>query len=211
MGGWTRDKMATDYAELVRREVSGLGVALKDLEVTVLAGFCSELERWNRKMNLTALQGAEMVHRLVAGPVWIAKRLRLDGVLVDIGSGNGSPGIPVHVVSNLKATHLVEARAKRAAFLRHVVGTLKLDRIQVHKDRFEAAVSELPPADWVTLQAVAPSPQLFDSIDKIARSTTKVVWITGEKEPFFQPIESFEVPGTGTRVFVSGGTDTRCR
>src|SRR5205823_4516510 len=91
-----------------------------------LAAYCEELARWNKKINLTGLSSADMVHRLVTEPVWIGLQLKPAGILADIGSGNGSPAIPLRVVCPFAACHLIEARTKRAAFLRHIATTLKL-------------------------------------------------------------------------------------
>src|SRR5205085_6782420 len=122
--------------------------------------------------------------RLVVEPAWIASQLKLSGTLADIGSGNGSPAIPLHVVSDLTATHLVEARGKRAAFLRHIVNFLELEKVEVHRTRLEDAIGELGKVDWVSLQGVALTPELLETIKKISLPTTRVVWITSDpKQP----------------------------
>src|SRR5688572_10011595 len=113
-----------------------------------------------------------MVRRLVVEPAWVGAQLQFTGVLADIGSGNGSPAVPLHVVSNVKGTHLIEARAKRAAFLRHVVSFLGLDGVVVHRTRLEEVGPELRNADWVTLQGVALTLELLESIKQIGSSTT---------------------------------------
>src|SRR5207247_8684869 len=113
-----------------------------------------ELHRWNKKINLTGLSGIEMVRRLVVEPVWIGLQLKPTGVLADIGSGNGSPAIPLHVVCELQTSHLIEARTKRAAFLRPVATTLKLSGLQVHKARFQEVSKTLGRVDWIPLRVV---------------------------------------------------------
>ncbi len=170
---------------------------------SALSLYCDELARWNRKINLTGLQGADMVRRLVIEPVWIARHVHFSGVLVDIGSGNGSPAIPIHVVSNLERCHLVEARSKRAVFLRHVVALLKDSNIVVHKARFEDVAPSLEKADWITLQAVRLTPEVIEFIRKICIRTTTIVWITspGNKSSL-EPARILEIPLTGTKVFL---------
>ena len=190
------------HLEVLESELRRFQLNLSPRQRLTLARYCDELVRWNKKINLTGLQGAEMVRRLVVEPVWIGAQLELSGVLVDIGSGNGSPAIPLHVVSNVRTTHLVEARARRAAFLRHVVSFLQLDGVAVHRTRLEEAGPEVRNADWVTLQGVALTPELIESIKQIGSSTTRVVWITSDPKPPAPPIKRLLVPSTNTEVLL---------
>jgi 16S rRNA (guanine527-N7)-methyltransferase len=95
--------------------------------------------------------------------VWIGNELQLQGKLVRYRLRNGSPAIPLDIVCPIRACHLVESRTKRAAFLRHVVQTLKLDLVVVHRARFQDLAATFK-ADWITLQAVALTGELVDSI-----------------------------------------------
>ena len=180
---------------------------LFQLEISIgqqilLARYCDELEQWNRRINLTGLQGLELIRRLIVEPVWIAHRLEIQGNLVDIGSGNGSPAVPIHVVRGLERVHLVEARAKRTVFLRHVVSALKLRGVIVHRARFEEVADELCGVDWVTLQGVTLTRKLLDSICRIPSRRVAVAWITAGVQPAVKPSQTIRVPITGTQVFV---------
>jgi len=188
--------------EVLEQELRRFKLDLNPKQISTLARYCDELVRWNAKINLTGLKGAELVRRLVVEPAWIGKELKLRGTLVDIGSGNGSPAIPLHVVSELVATHLVEARAKRAAFLRHIVSFLKLEHITIHRLRLEDAVAEIGKVDYVTLQGVALTMELLEAIKKISVPTTRVVWITSEVRPPIPPLQTIAVPSTNTEVLI---------
>jgi 16S rRNA (guanine(527)-N(7))-methyltransferase RsmG len=171
----------------------------------LLALYGGEVEKWNRRINLTGLQGLELIRRLIVEPVWIAHQLEIRGNLVDIGSGNGSPALPIHIVRSLERVHLVEARAKRAVFLRHVVSALKLPGVIVHRARFEEVTDELSGVDWITLQGVALTRKLLDSMDsmrRIASRSVTVGWITAEVQPPVKPFQTIRVPITGTQVFL---------
>jgi 16S rRNA (guanine527-N7)-methyltransferase len=48
------------------------------------------------------------------------------GACVDVGSGAGLPGVPLAVARPERAWRLIEPRARRAAFLEHVVRELEL-------------------------------------------------------------------------------------
>jgi 16S rRNA (guanine527-N7)-methyltransferase len=191
------------YRELLESELRKFEIEVDSSQKATLVDYCEELSRWNKKINLTGLSGAALVRRLVVEPVWIGVQLKPEGVLVDIGSGNGSPAIPLQVVANFRKCHLVEARSKRAAFLRHLATALKLNNVEVHRAVFDEITSQLEPPDWVTLQAVAWKTALRDSLQRIAQSTTTVVWITSAvAETEIQPSRSLTIPITGSKVYL---------
>jgi 16S rRNA (guanine527-N7)-methyltransferase len=191
------------HLELLESEFHTFQIELPRVQKLALATYCDELVRWNSKMNLTSLSGVPLVRRLVAEPVWIAQKLHPAGSLVDIGSGNGSPAIPFHIVSGFLACHLIEARVKRAAFLRHMAVTLQSPSITVHRARFEDVASSLKSPTWISLQAVAPTEEIIDSIRSIASPTTTIVWITSQNTaPILNPIRTLTVPITRTQVFL---------
>jgi 16S rRNA (guanine527-N7)-methyltransferase len=189
--------------EVLESELRKFQIDLPSAKKISLARYCDELTHWNKKINLTGLSGADMIRRLVVEPVWIGLQLRPEGTLADIGSGNGSPAIPLHVTCDFQKAHLIEARARRASFLRHLTTTLALSNVIVHRARFESIVSELRSIDWVTLQGVALSSQLIDSIKEIASPTTTIVWISSPNviAPL-KPTRQLQVPLTGTEVFL---------
>jgi 16S rRNA (guanine527-N7)-methyltransferase len=191
------------YLELLELELQEFRIDLDSGQKATLVTYCEELSRWNKKINLTGLTGAAMVRRLVAEPLWMGVQLKPSGVLLDIGSGNGSPAMPLQVVSDFRECHLVEARSKRAAFLRHVAATLDWTNVEVHRAVFEEIALQLEPPDWVTLQAVAFTKDLYDSLRRISRSTTNVVWITsGAAKTSFTPARSLTIPTTGTKILI---------
>ena len=78
----------------------------------------------NRRLNLTgAKTGAAF-----AAHILDALTLRNDvaGPLIDVGSGNGIPGIPLALATNARVT-LLEPIKKRAAFLRKTLSALSLE------------------------------------------------------------------------------------
>ena len=120
----------------------------------------------------------------------------MSGSLVDVGSGNGCPGIPLLVGRHLRAAHLVEARVKRAAFLRHVAARLGAENIIVHKERLED-MTAAPDVDWVTLQGVRPTATLIEALRRLFSSTTRVVWVTSV-DSVMTPGTTIEVPESNT-------------
>ena len=161
-------------------ELKSAGLHVPRTVLEKLSRYCEQLDHWNKRINLTALTGAALVRRLIVEPMWIGGKLNMSGSLLDIGSGNGSPALPLCISRNLSPAHLVEARARRAAFLRHVIALVQV-HAEVHRGRFEDELDNLPTADWITLQAVFPTPELLNAMKRISKPATSVLWITSER------------------------------
>jgi 16S rRNA (guanine527-N7)-methyltransferase len=78
---------------------------------------------WERHV-LDALRGVEELDRCPDGP------------LVDIGSGGGIPGLVLGLVRPARPLHLVEATARKAAFLRETAARMGV-AVTVHAERSE--------------------------------------------------------------------------
>ena len=138
-----------------------------DLQVSseLLSGLVAYLDllaRWNRKINLTSLPlldpTDETFDRLFLEPLIAAKHLpSLECSVIDIGSGGGSPGIPLKLARPGISLRMVESKTRKAAFLREAVRQLGLDRVVVETLRFEELLAQpgLHEAhDVATLRAV---------------------------------------------------------
>ena len=119
--------------------------------------YISLLQRWNKKINLVAAAPeSELIHRHFDDSLQLLPLLPAGpGVLVDLGSGGGFPGL-VLAAATLWPTHLVEADKRKAAFLAEVARTLALPAVTVHASRIDAAAPALPPASVLTARALAP-------------------------------------------------------
>ncbi len=117
-------------------------LTLEDERWTRLATYVALLFRWNAHMNLTALDSGDRgLERLVIEPL-VAARYVPPGArsMVDIGSGGGSPAIPMKIARPGLSLRMVESRVRKAAFLRHAVRELKLGGVEVENCRYEALV-----------------------------------------------------------------------
>ena len=105
-----------------------------------LASYYELLSSWNRKINLTALDNPdEAIDRLLLEPILAARHLPAGDIdIMDIGSGGGSPAIPLKLAAppSSKLT-MVEVKARKSAFLREAVRTLGLDKTTVETSRYE--------------------------------------------------------------------------
>ena len=190
------------FTEMLRSEFQDLRLDVSPLSLQKLTLYANEIEHWNKSVNLTSLRGTALVRRLIVDPVWVGQHLEMSGSMSDVGSGNGSPGIPLCITRRFSSAHLIEPRMKRAVFLRHVVAKAGLEGITVDKCRVE----EIPPkvllSDWITLQAIGPTPELIEALRGIGSETTRVVWITSIPAAPVAGAELQEIPGSGTKIWV---------
>ena len=119
-----------------------LGIELNSKQLDQLTTYWELLERWNETINLTAvpLKGHPQasIDRLLLEPI-AAHRLMpaAPASWYDLGTGNGSPAIPLDIVSPGLRLVMVESRTRKAAFLREVVRSLEMSAAAVMAVRFE--------------------------------------------------------------------------
>jgi 16S rRNA (guanine527-N7)-methyltransferase len=128
--------------------------------------FVALLLHWQRTIPLVAASTLpQLWTRHVADSLQLLPLAPTARIWVDFGSGGGFPGIPIAcALADAEGTmvHLVESHAKKAAFLREVVRTLRLPA-QVHATRAENfGDTWRGPVDAVTARAVAPLKTLCD-------------------------------------------------
>ncbi len=104
--------------------------------------YMKELLEWNTRMNLTAItQPAEVVEKHFLDSLLGLSLIRMAGEkgLIDVGTGAGFPGLPLYMVMPQIKLTLMDSQQKRIGFLRHLMETLKLDRVQIVHARAEEA------------------------------------------------------------------------
>ncbi len=120
-----------------------------------------ELERWNRKVNLTAVRDrAQMVtlhieDSLAARPYMEGRRI------LDVGTGAGFPGLPLAIAEPDREFTLLDSNNKKIMFVQHVAGALGLDNVTAVKARAE----DYAPGhrfDTVIARALATLPRLVE-------------------------------------------------
>lgn len=181
------------------------GVGLHPDELDKLAEYYSLLERWNQKINLTALPLAarenSTIDRLIVEPLIAASEFPGDPVTwVDFGSGGGSPAIPIKIVRPIAGLTMVESRERKSAFLREAVSTLALSNTRVHTGRIEehgqSTAREhqtLRPdtADIVTVRAVRLDAEMLTAAREILKLHGRLLLFCTEKPA--SPFSGFRV------------------
>jgi 16S rRNA (guanine527-N7)-methyltransferase len=111
-----------------------LGVSLTDKQAGDLFRYTTELRKWNRKINLTAITSERDVvikHLLDSLSYIKGFPAGARGGLLDMGSGAGFPGIPIMIALPGLSVTLVESVKKKASFLRHICRLLDLQAVEV--------------------------------------------------------------------------------
>ncbi len=90
--------------------------------------YLTETLKFSKAFNLTSVKNARAFHQRFIDPsLALCEWLPQQGVLLDVGSGMGIPGVPILLDRHGLHGVLVERRKKRAEFLRHIVRILGLD------------------------------------------------------------------------------------
>jgi len=130
------------------------------------------LREWSRRMNLTGLRTRRAIlDRHFIEPLVAAPFLDGEGLLVDLGSGNGFPAIPLAILHPEARLVLVEATEKKSTFLWIVLREVGLKAAQVVTERVcrRADLSRFLPARWITFRGIkidealaGPGPDLLE-------------------------------------------------
>ncbi|OGO21844.1 MAG: 16S rRNA (guanine(527)-N(7))-methyltransferase [Chloroflexi bacterium RBG_16_50_9] len=147
-----------------------LGLYLSREQLEQFHIYYHELVDWNRKVNLTSMTDYDEVqvkHFLDSLTVSMAMKSEDDSCLhiIDIGTGAGLPGIPLKIALAGIRLVLVEATAKKADFLRHLITKLGLDHIEIIVGRAEEIAHDTryrESFDLVLSRAVALLPALAE-------------------------------------------------
>ena len=152
------DKDADDWRKRILRRGKRANLELTAGELDRHAAFLSLLSAWNARMNLTALHDRDdAVDRLILEPVAAAKLLEGATSLLDVGSGGGSPAIPLKIQLPHASLCMVESKIRKGAFLREAIRRLELSDARVEGRRFEELLTDVAVhecCDVVSIRAV---------------------------------------------------------
>jgi 16S rRNA (guanine527-N7)-methyltransferase len=140
-----RTLSASVEAALRRGAEDILARPLSEADVARSLRFLALLHRWGASQRLVGRRD----------PDWVVRGLFLDSLLfskvldpapasvLDLGSGAGFPGVPLKIAFPETAVTLLEARRRRASFLRAVVRVMDVRGLRVVHARAESVALEL--------------------------------------------------------------------
>lgn len=124
-------RLPSSTSWLARLRAGGLEPALAEH----VAMFLAVLGRWDHVTNLVGrLSPDDLIRHHVLESLAGTRHLPGEGILLDVGSGNGFPAIPMLLARRGVRGVLLEPRERRWAFLREVVRELGLD-VDVRRER----------------------------------------------------------------------------
>ena len=174
------------------------------------AALLAELEKWNRRVNLTAIReprdmvSAHLLDSLVVRPL-------LEGnEVLDVGTGPGFPGLPLAIAEPTRRFTLLDSNNKKIMFVQHAAGMLGLNNVVAVKARSE----DYAPGqrfDTVIARALAALPRLVEIAGHHVREGGVFVALKGRypaeeleqlsDTPWGHAVTELKVPGrdTGSR------------
>jgi 16S rRNA (guanine527-N7)-methyltransferase len=175
--------------------VRAAGIMLGPDAVPKLEAYFRLLRRWNARINLTSLPLTDpsnaTIDRLLVEPLVASGALNaLPGeIWFDLGSGGGSPAVPIAIVRPELALSMVEVKEKKAAFLREVNRSLGLNAT-VEAKRFEELAGGPGAAALVTVRAVKPSAELWGTAAALLKNHGILAYFAGSVS--FDEVDGFE-------------------
>ena len=182
-------KAATDAATTLfppREDRSGLANASGQLGVSLDAQALARFARYralllerSTQFNLTAIRDPEEIERrLFLDAIAMIPDLdrltgslrdRMDGALrlVDVGAGAGFPGLVLKIVRPTLEVTLIDATAKKVAFVNEAIAALELERVRAVQGRAEELGQDnryRSRFDVATARAVASLPVLLEYV-----------------------------------------------
>lgn len=164
---------APSLRERLAGRLASAPIKADDSVLSGLENYLSLLARWNAKINLTALPVLNptdaALDKLLIEPLVAAQFVPADtGTWIDLGSGGGSPALPLRLACRQGSLVLVESRERKCAFLREAIRTLGLERTTVMNARFDEFHAEAL-SDVVTVRAVRIDAEMEALLRRILR------------------------------------------
>jgi len=144
----------------------GIGLSLPMVEA--FHQYLELLMNANRSINLIGIdQPREVLVQLFRDALCLLKTTAwpVDGRLLDLGSGAGIPGVPLKIIDPSLNLWLLEARAKKALFLRNAVKQLGFSGVDILAGRAETLAHDPAyrgRAAVVVSRSVAALPELVE-------------------------------------------------
>lgn len=121
---------------------------LQSSQIALLESYANLLLHWNAIHSLSGAKDIPSIQKNIQDSLYplSLKQLKLEAKtsLLDVGSGNGFPSIPLGIALNIP-TILCEPNAKKAAFLQNVKANLNLKNFTIKRQKIELLELENKP------------------------------------------------------------------
>ena len=169
-----------------------------------LAVLLGELEKWGRRVNLTAIRDPEEMITAHILDSLVARPLLQGTTVLDVGTGAGFPGLPLAIAEPARQFTLLDSNNKKIMFVQHVAGLLGLANVTAVKGRGE----DYAPGrrfDTVIARALAALPRLVEIAGHHVGEDGVFIALKGRypaeeleqlgDEPWTYAVKELDVPG----------------
>ena len=149
------------------------------------------LERWLEALlaepGLTAVSDPALARRVHVHDALAAAALVHQGPVVDVGSGGGSPGIPIASARPELEVDLLEAQKRACAFLEPATAEFPNVRVVWGRAEEHGRGEGREAYGTAVAQALAPPPAALEWCLPLVREGGRVILLTGEVDPGTDP------------------------
>ena len=178
-------RKAAIVRDRIEKRARRAGIDVSGTLAAQLSEYVELLRHWNTRMNLTALDDKDAgLDRLIIEPLVAVSHVPREGRAIDIGSGGGSPAIPLKLAVPELSLLMVESKTRKAAFLREACRQLEIEDVVVETGRYEALLSR---------------PELHEVHDLLTLRAVRIeAWV-------LRGLQAFVKPGGVVALFRGGG------
>ena len=134
------------FSEELENVAKQIEIELTKKQIEKFYNYMNLLLEWNEKINLTAIiEPREVILKHFVDSLTIAKYIKENEKLIDVGTGAGFPGIPLSIVKENTDIVLLDSLNKRINFLEEIKQNLKLKNITTIHGRAEESVFRADP------------------------------------------------------------------
>ena len=130
--------MDKETRSLLEQGTKALQISLTPRSFRILSLYIDELQRWAEVFNLVGQHDVKtIIRKHILDSLAFSQILPWQGIFADLGSGAGFPGFVLAVTGQKREIFLIEARRKRANFLKQAVRITGVENIRVFEGRAE--------------------------------------------------------------------------
>ena len=204
------EPVGTAFREALREQARAAGISLELNQLASLEHYFRLLMQWNRTINLTGLPLSDFpdrtLNRLLVEPLQAAQLVEDAPLLwLDLGSGGGTPAIPLKIMRPQLRLTMVESKSRKSAFLNEVVRSLALTATDVLTIRIEELTRSVKAghADLVTIRAVRIQEDLLQTVQVLLRPGGRL-FLFGSESVHLLGLDDREFRVTGQLTLVGG-------
>ena len=178
-----------EFRRLFSERAHRSGVMVPEPVLEQLETYFELLARWTAKINLTSLPLSpptqESLDRLLIEPLLASKHVENTPITwFDLGSGGGSPAIPLKILRPTSVLTMVESRSRKAAFLREAIRTLGLPNASVLNARVEDIGPDMAGrVHLVTVRALSLDATILESVRRLLARSGRLLAFASAAQP----------------------------